>query len=101
MANDIEIDKKALEKLAKTSDKTKSLITQHTTATINAANAMSAAFRTAIYHRPDGETVGDTQPEYGGNVELARGCYLGIVHPKNYAAMKDNHERNTLLKSIR
>lgn len=102
MANyDIEINDKELEKLIKTSDETKALVSEHTTATIDAANAASASFRTAIFHRPDGETVGDTQPEYGGNTEMVRGCWVGIVHPKNYAAMKDNHERNTMLKSLR
>ena len=101
MANELEIDEKALEKLVKTSDETKALISYHTTASVDAANAASASFRTAIFHRPNGEVVGDTQPEYGGDVQDVRGCWVGLVHPKNYAAMKDNHERNTMLKSLR
>ena len=95
------IDDKKIENIAKTSEETRSLLTSHVTASVDAANAASASFRTAIFHRPDGTTVGDTQPRYAGDVKKIRGCYVGIVHPKNYAAMKDNHERNTMLKSLR
>ena len=101
MADKIEIDEAALENLVKTSEETMALIQQHVTASVDAANAASASFRTAIFHRPGGETVGDTQPHYAGSVKLVRRCWIGLIHPKNYAAMKDNHERNTMLKSLR
>lgn len=65
------------------------------------ANSMSAGFRTGIYH-PDHKSphVGGTQPVYGGDVRKFKGDLVGIIHPENYAAMKDNHKNNTLLKSI-
>jgi hypothetical protein len=43
--------------------------------------------------------VGGTQPAYVGDVRMGRRGYVGIVHPGNYAAMKDNYENNTLLKA--
>ncbi len=65
------------------------------------ANSLSAGYRTGIWHDPKtGERRGDTQPKYDGDVQRKRKGYVGIVHPKNYAAMKDNHEHNTLLKSL-
>ena len=64
------------------------------------ANAMSADFRTGYYHVDHkSPAVGGTQPEYGSDVRLGRHGYVGIVHPKNYAAMKDNYQNNTLLKA--
>lgn len=67
---------------------------------INNANNMSAGFRTEKYRRKDGTEVGDTQPRYGGNAQRYSGGYIGIVYPKNYAAMKDNHLHNTILKAL-
>ena len=62
---------------------------------------MSAGFRTGIYHDHEtGETLGNTQPRYEGDVGPDKRFVVGIVYPKNYAAMKDNHKNNTLLKSI-
>lgn len=64
------------------------------------ANAMGAGFRTGVWHDPKtGEKKGDTEPEYTGDVIYGRRGYVGIVHPANYAAMKDNYEHNTLLKA--
>ena len=90
-----------LKQLVDTSPETGALLQSHVVATVDAANAMSAGFRTGIYHREDGTTVGNTQPRYAGDTQKSRGCYIGLVHPDNYAAMKDNHERNTMLKALR
>ena len=66
----------------------------------NIANSMSSGFRTGYYHRDHkSPAVGGTQPEYGSDVQLGKHGYVGIVHPKNYAAMKDNYQNNTLLKA--
>lgn len=66
------------------------------------ANMLSSGFRTGIFHdHKTGETRGDTQPEYGGNVAKKGRTMVGIVHPENYAAMKDNYENNTMLKALR
>lgn len=63
------------------------------------ANRLSSGFRTGVIHR-DGHAVGDTQPEYAGDVKRGKNGHVGLVHPANYAAMKDNYENNTLLKSV-
>ena len=66
------------------------------------ANAASAGFRTGIFHDHDtGETRGDTQPVYKGNVKRKGRSMVGLVYTGNYAAQKDNYENNTLLKSAR
>lgn len=65
------------------------------------ANALSSGYRTGRYHRNhESPAVGNTQPRYEGDVADRGKGKLGIVHPANYAAMKDNHENNTLLKSL-
>ena len=71
-----------------------------TTRIREAASAMSSGYRTGYYH-PDHKSpgVGNTQPEYEGNVEMQRSSVVGIVYTGNYAAMKDNAENNTLLKA--
>lgn len=65
------------------------------------ANALGAGYRTGKYH-PNHKSpgVGGTQPKYAGDVQRFRGGPVGIVHPKNYAAMKDNHLHNTMLKAL-
>ncbi len=65
------------------------------------ANALGAGYRTGIYHDPKtGEKRGNTQPKYASEKakETKNGC-IAIVHPKNYAAMKDNYLHNTMLKA--
>ena len=61
-------------------------------------NSLSSEFRTGIYH-VNGHRVGNTQPRYGGDVKKKKGRVIGIVHPENYSAMKDNMLHNTLLKA--
>lgn len=66
----------------------------------SAANAASAGFRTGYYHRDHkSPAVGGTQPRYTGDVEEHDGWPVGLVNTGNYAAMKDNHQNNTLLKA--
>ena len=67
------------------------------------ANGMCAGYKTGyFYDREKGKRVGGTQAVYEGDVErLGRYRWpYGIVHPANYAAMKDNYEHNTLLKAV-
>lgn len=65
------------------------------------ANAIGSGYRTGIWHdHASGEKRGGTQPVYEGDVQRRGRSQVGIVHPGNYAAMKDNHLHNTLLKSI-
>lgn len=65
------------------------------------ANAASAGFRTGLYHREHlSPAVGNTQPYYAADVQVKSHAAVGIAYTANYAAMRDNHENNTLLKSI-
>lgn len=67
------------------------------------ANALGSGFRTGYWHDPKThEKKGGTAPVYASEKarETAEGC-VAIVHPANYAAMKDNHLHNTLLKAMR
>ena len=65
------------------------------------ANSLGAPFRTGYYHRDHkSPAVGGTQPSYGADVETHGGVPVGIVYTANYAAMRDNAQNNTLLKSI-
>ena len=64
------------------------------------ANSLAYGYRTGRYHdRKSGETKGNTQARYGSDVKKFRDGYLGIVYTANYAAQKENHEHNTLLKA--
>lgn len=67
------------------------------------ANSYGASFRTGyFYDKKKGKRVGGTQPKYSHEkaIETDDGC-VSIVHPSNYAAMKDNHLHNTMLKAMR
>lgn len=97
----IKIDDAKLRKLAFGSDGTKSLVESATSQVTSNANAMGAGFRTGLYHRDHkSPAVGNTQPVYKGDVRKFGRKYVGIVVTGNYAAMKDNHLHNTLLKSL-
>jgi len=104
MANvEFTINKEKLWRLICKQDATYQAIRSTTDAVASNANAMSAGYRTKKYHRDHkSPAVGGTQPKYQSNTSRLRGVVpTGIVHPKNYAAMKDNHLHNTLLKSLR
>ena len=62
------------------------------------ANVLGAGYRTPKWHDHDtGETKGGKQPKYGAT--LGNRQIICIVHPENYAAMKDNYLHNTMLKA--
>ena len=64
----------------------------------NRANNLGAGYRTPKWHDHEtGETKGGKQPEYGAT--LGNRQVICIVHPENYAAMKDNYLHNTMLKA--
>lgn len=96
------VDKNKLWRLVCRQDATYQVIRSTTDATASKANAMSAGFRTGYYHRDHkSPPVGGTQPKYQSSTQRPKGIVpVGIVHPVNYAAMKDNHQNNTLLKSL-
>lgn len=88
-----------IEKAVRNADKLEGSLEEVVKRIVDNANRLSSSFRTGIIHR-DGQTIGDTQPEYAGDVIWGKSGYIGLVHPKNYSAMKDNYENNTLLKSL-
>ena len=103
MARDIEIVideakvRKAINEAKGTESKLR-VITQHV---IGKANALGSGYRTGRYHREHrSPSVGGTQPQYGGDVKRMGESVVGIVHPENDAAMKDNHLHNTMLKAL-
>lgn len=96
----VEIDAKALKNVVNESDGTKAALEAATSEITGKANAMGASFRTErTYNYAQHKHVGGTQPEYAGDVQRGRQGYIGLVHPNNYAAMKDNLLHNTLLKA--
>lgn len=92
------IDREALKRAC--AEAAAPLVQSMTESGIADANASSAGFRTGIYHRNHRSPgVGNTQPRYAGDVIRMDGYWpVGIVHPANYAAMRDNMENNTLVK---
>ena len=97
-----EIDEEKAKKAVSFSDGIRDALYTGVARITGRANAMSAGFRTGrFYSRDDHELRGNTQPKYAGSIMLGSYGWVGLVHPKNYAAMKDNHLHNTLLKSKR
>ena len=77
----------------------KPLLKKHGQAIASRADSLGAGYRTAKYYdREAGELKGGKRPEYGAT--LGTRYVLCLVHPENYAAMKDNYLHNTLLKAI-
>lgn len=103
MANEVKIviDDAKVRKAVNEAKGTESKLQIVTQRIVGRANALSAGYRTPKWHdHATGETKGDKQPEYGGDVKRIGSTPVGIVHPENYAAMKDNHLHNTMLKAI-
>lgn len=96
----VDISQDALEHAVFFAEGTKSALQSKTSAITGAANAMSAGFRTGLYHRNhQSPAVGNTPAQYAGDVAMERKGYVGIVYTANYAAQKDNYQHNTLLKA--
>ncbi len=92
---DFKIDDEKLWNLVNNGAGTFTLVSRVTDKAAANANAMGAGFRTKK-HRG----VGDTAPEYGHDTRRFGKGPVGIVYTGNYAAIKDNHLHNTLLKSL-
>lgn len=98
----VKIDEAALKRAVGHGDGMQQVLSSKVDEITNRANSMSAGFRTGLFYRDHkSPPVGNTQPKYGGSVQLGSKGWVGLVRPKNYAAMKDNHLHNTLLKSKR
>ena len=97
----VEIDPEKLDRAIQDAERLPEILGAEVNRIAGNANAMSAGFRTGIYH-PNHQSphVGDTQPEYSGNVERHGKKMVGLVWTANYSAQKDTYLNNTLLKSI-
>ena len=96
----VDIDESKLSKAITEADGVKDALREKSRDMASSANSMSASFETEqTVNWATGEHVGGTRPEYGYDVKHTNNGYVGIVMPKNYAAMKDNCEHNTLLKA--
>lgn len=97
----IRIDPNKLRSLAFASEVTRQLVDEETRKVASNANSMGAAYRTGFYHVDHkSPAVGGTQPVYKADTQRRGKTYVGIVATGNYAAMKDNHLHNTLLKAL-
>lgn len=99
---EFKVDEQRLWSLVCSSEGTYQAVRDATDAVAARANRLSSGYRTARYRRDhESPAVGGTRPEYGSNTARPRGVVpTGIVHPRNYAAMKDNVLHNTLLKAL-
>ena len=96
----VEIDAEKAIRAVNASDGIESALAEKAAEIAAAANALGAGFETEQTVRwATGEHVGGTSPEYGSDVKRGAKGPVGIVMTRNYAAMKDNHENNTLLKA--
>lgn len=94
-------DEKALLRAIGKDPEVRSKIKSYAAKKAEAANAASASFRTEKFFRGGKRVagVGEKQPEYESDMQVFKGYWpVGIVYTGNYAAMKDNHLHNTLLK---
>lgn len=97
----VEIDKKALYGVLAQSSALHGMVNDATAKIGQRASSMSAGFRTGYYHKDHkSPAVGGTQAKYEHDVTTFKGLPVGIVHPANYAGMKDNHDNNTMLKAM-
>ena len=98
---EIEIDGEKLYQAVQDAEGLRSLLQRETSRITANANANGSGFATGYYYRDHkAPAVGGTHPVYEGDVQRRKRTLVGIIHPANYAAMKDNHKNNTLLKSI-
>lgn len=91
------------ERIMQTMPQTKEALDKRAIEIAGQANALGSSFKTGKYH-PDHTSpgVGGTTPIYDYSKAKNANRYgsVATVHPKNYAAMKDNMVNNTLLKAM-
>ena len=97
----VKLDDKKLWKAINEAEGIQGVLEEKAGAVASRANSIGAGFKTGYYYRDHKPPpVGGTRPKYGHDVELHKHTRVGLVYTGNYAAMKDNHEHNTLLKSL-
>lgn len=94
----VEVNMDSVEKAIYSSPGTKPALLKMGQGIARQANSIGAGYKTPRWHdHKTGEVKGGKSPEYGATAGT-RKC-ICIVHPENYAAMKDNYKHNTLLKA--
>ena len=99
------IDGEKLERAVQEGKGTRAAVKAEADSIRSRANSLGAAYPTERTVRwATREHVGGTVPDYRADVQTfrAKGGIekpVGIVYTGNYAAMKDNHNHNTLLKA--
>lgn len=97
----IELDMKSCEHACYHADGLKPILQKASNTIAARSTALGSGYRTPKWHDHDtGETKGGKAPKYGADVYHGKRGYIGIVHPENYSAMKDNYLHNTMLKAI-
>ena len=97
----VEINQGAKEKAINESGNLLTRIDREAKRIASNANNLGAGYRTGRWHdHATGETKGNTAPKYVGESRRGKKGPIGIVHPINYAAMKDNYLHNTMLKAV-
>lgn len=97
----VKIDSDAPQRI-KRMPEVKSALTDLASKVSATANGLGAGFKTGYYHKDHkSPAIGGTTPVYGYEKAKDSSRYgsVATVHPKNYAAMKDNYQNNTLLKA--
>ena len=96
----VEIDERALREAISNGEGVESILQAETDKIVSRANSLSRGMRTGRWHdHSTGETLGDTEPEFAGNVKKRGKGHIGIVYTANYAAQKANMQSNILLKA--
>ena len=97
---EVVIDERKLENAVSKAEGTKNALNKKVSQIKTRANTLASGYRTKKWHdHKTGETKGNTQARYDGNVQRGKKGYVGIVYTANYSAQKENHEHNTLLKA--
>ena len=94
----VKVNDKAVERAIANSPGIKRALKQKGDYHAAVANALGAGYRTGRWHdHKTGEVKGGKAPEYAAT--MGDKGDICLVHPVNYAAMKDNYLHNTLLKA--
>ena len=96
----VEIDQDKLERAVWFAEGTRDLIREDAKQRKAFANALAAGYRSGLwYDKSQGKKIGNTPAHYESSVKKTQKGYVGMVYTANYAAQKENHQHNTLLKA--
>ena len=98
----VDINERNLQRAINYAPGTGSAISREVRKIANNANTLSSGFKTVVwYDAKEKKKKGGTPAKYKTGVKIGKKGYVGIVYTANYAAQKENHLHNTLLKAKR